>query len=205
MGRPVESPSGARGRRRRRALCAARFLLLVLLFPRRGAPAAAAAAARPAGETCRRWRGGDPVPLAVFLCPEESDGADAALCCGTCARTYCCSSVEAWLDQRPCFRPGLQGEASPEDKSEYFLLGLVVSLMLVLLFGGLLLVSYESLECCVGPCEERQDPPPVMTMTLIPVSASEDPSRPSPLDFHVPSSSSEVLVLPSSDEDPLRD
>lgn len=85
------------------------------------------------------------------------------------------------------------------------MLGLVVVLTLFLFIACFLLVNYESIQRCVGYCMEQQDTTPVMAAVLHPVSSLEESLGPGPLDLHLPYSSCEILLPPSSEEDSQRD
>ncbi|XP_066570683.1 shisa family member 2a [Amia ocellicauda] len=70
---------------------------LVLLTWACGPDAVAAA-----GEYCHGWADGYNVWHQGFQCPERHDGPAARYCCGTCALRYCCTALEARLDQGSC-------------------------------------------------------------------------------------------------------
>ncbi|KAM9539504.1 shisa family member 2a [Salvelinus alpinus] len=54
------------------------------------------------GEYCHGWSDSYKIWHKGFQCPEQYDGQDAKYCCGTCALRYCCTAVEARLDQSSC-------------------------------------------------------------------------------------------------------
>lgn len=59
-------------------------------------------AAEAAGEYCHGWMDSHNTWHRGFQCPEQYDGEEARYCCGTCSLRYCCTSVEARLDQSTC-------------------------------------------------------------------------------------------------------
>ncbi|XP_036404415.1 protein shisa-1-like [Megalops cyprinoides] len=54
------------------------------------------------GEYCHGWADAYNIWHNGFQCPERYDGQDAKYCCGTCTLRYCCTAVEARLDQTTC-------------------------------------------------------------------------------------------------------
>ncbi|XP_012675035.2 shisa family member 2a [Clupea harengus] len=74
-------------------LCALLVLLLDMSLP---------LCAEGAGEYCHGWSDSSNTWHRGFHCPEQYDGEDARYCCGTCTLRYCCTSVEARLDQSTC-------------------------------------------------------------------------------------------------------
>ena len=74
-------------------LCALLVLLLDMSLP---------FCAEGAGEYCHGWSDSSNTWHRGFHCPEQYDGEDARYCCGTCTLRYCCTSVEARLDQSTC-------------------------------------------------------------------------------------------------------
>uniref|UniRef100_A0ACB8FWW2 Uncharacterized protein n=1 Tax=Sphaerodactylus townsendi TaxID=933632 RepID=A0ACB8FWW2_9SAUR len=159
------------------------------------------------GETCRRWVEGDTVPADTFLCPEESDGAGAFFCCGTCARSYCCASLGERLDQRPCFREDRQGAPQPSPDvaaaSEWpgELMYAVLPLVLIVIMGtGIFALAYcNAFRHCRRFCKRREPPPPVVPIAAL--FSVERPPRPAHPDVSLPHPSRGMFVLPYSEED----
>lgn len=68
------------------------------------------------GEYCHGWQDSQGAWKEGFQCPEKIDAEDAIICCGKCELRYCCSSVDARLDQGSCENDRETQEAGAENK-----------------------------------------------------------------------------------------
>lgn len=90
--------------------------------------------AEASGEFCHGWRDSQGAWKEGFQCPEKIDAEDAIICCGKCELRYCCSSMEARLDQGSCDNdrqaeePGTGGKDSKDSDAGRRLLSSSVSL-----------------------------------------------------------------------------
>lgn len=68
------------------------------------------------GEYCHGWQDSQGAWKEGFQCPEKIDAEDAIICCGKCELRYCCSSVDARLDQGSCENDREAQEPGAENK-----------------------------------------------------------------------------------------
>lgn len=68
------------------------------------------------GEYCHGWQDSQGAWKEGFQCPEKIDAEDAIICCGKCELRYCCSSVDARLDQGNCENDQEAREPGAENK-----------------------------------------------------------------------------------------
>ncbi|XP_042325417.1 protein shisa-3 homolog [Sceloporus undulatus] len=101
-----------------------------------------------------------------FLCPERFDGADATICCGSCALRYCCAAPEARLEQGACDQdregggpqhpfPGAEAAAAAAQPI-YVPFLIVGSIFIAFIFVG----SFVAVYCCtcLRPKQTLQQP-----------------------------------------------
>lgn len=69
------------------------------------------------GEYCHGWIDGAGKWHDGFQCPEDYDGADAAICCGSCSLRYCCAATAARLAQGRCTNDRERHDVNPASPS----------------------------------------------------------------------------------------
>ncbi|KAI1898899.1 hypothetical protein AGOR_G00077150 [Albula goreensis] len=101
------------------------------------------------GEYCHGWADADNWHKG-FQCPERYDGEEARYCCGTCTLRYCCTAVEARLDQTTCdndnffdFENDMQTNKTPPQVPMYLPFLIVAST-----FVSFVLVGSVVAACC---------------------------------------------------------
>ncbi|XP_030648168.1 shisa family member 2a [Chanos chanos] len=153
------------------------------------------------GEYCHGWSDSYNSWHRGFQCPERYDGEEARYCCGTCALRYCCTSVEARLDQSTC-DVDQNHDSENEDKIRkmipnvpmYLPFVIVVSAFLSFVLMGLL-VSVCCCQCLKPKAADRQ-PGPVQAQTGLLASGTSSPESSTPSRS---SSSGAAPQLPAAD------
>ncbi|XP_035267155.1 protein shisa-1-like [Anguilla rostrata] len=124
------------------------------------------------GEYCHGWTEAENWHKG-FQCPERYDGQDAKYCCGTCALRYCCTAIEARLDQTTCdndnfFEMGndMQANETPPQVPMYLPFVIVAST-----FVSFVLVGSVVAACCCRclkpkPGESRGESTPIQSHLL---------------------------------------
>ncbi|XP_061089542.1 protein shisa-1-like [Conger conger] len=139
------------------------------------------------GEYCHGWTDSDNWHKG-FQCPERHDGQDAKYCCGTCILRYCCTAIEARLDQTTCNNDNFfdmendrEGNKTPPQVPMYLPFVIVAST-----FVSFVLVGSIVAACCCRclkpkPGECRSESAPIQSHLLEsgPSSEGAAPSCPS--------------------------
>lgn len=116
--------------------------------------------AEASGEFCHGWRDSQGAWKEGFQCPEKIDAEDAIICCGKCELRYCCSSMEARLDQGSCDNdrqaeePGTGGKDSKDsDAVPIYVPFLIVGSV----FVAFILVGSAVAVCCCRCLRPKQE------------------------------------------------
>ncbi|KAM9324052.1 protein shisa-1-like [Gastrophryne carolinensis] len=123
-----------------------------------------------------RWHPG-------FQCPERYDPPEATYCCGSCSLRYCCSAIEARLDQGLC--PSSGAEEAPGDGGAAVELPPAVPTYVPFLLVGSMFVTFVIVGSLVGVCccrclkpdEETPIGATAQQSRLLDTEASTDTSR----------------------------
>ncbi|XP_003968005.1 protein shisa-2 [Takifugu rubripes] len=112
------------------------------------------------GEYCHGWQDSQGAWKEGFQCPEKIDAEDAIICCGKCELRYCCSSVDARLDQGSCEndqeaqKPG----AENKDNKESDAVPIYVPFLIVgSVFVAFILVGSGVAVCCCRCLRPKQE------------------------------------------------
>ncbi|KAG5284461.1 hypothetical protein AALO_G00026970 [Alosa alosa] len=133
-----------------------------------------------AGEYCHGWSDSYNTWHRGFQCPEQYDGEEARYCCGTCTLRYCCTSVEARLDQSTCdpddFSNG-KVRTMTSNVPTYLPFVIVVSAFLSFVLVG----TVVSVCCChcLKPKSAERHSGPTQTSLLEPGGAAAESLTPS--------------------------
>ncbi|XP_005998270.1 shisa family member 2a [Latimeria chalumnae] len=151
------------------------------------AAASVLALVKGSGEYCHGWSDNSGTWHEGFQCPEKYDEAEATFCCGTCNLRYCCSVLEARLDQGLCYNDHYldletEGQASKKPPAvPMYLPFLVVGSVFVtfVVVGALIAIC-----CCrcLKPKEDQQNESLPIQSRLLgsgPLAEAMTPSRPS--------------------------
>ncbi|XP_061615069.1 protein shisa-2 [Phyllopteryx taeniolatus] len=112
------------------------------------------------GEYCHGWHDAQGAWKEGFQCPEKIDGLDAIICCGKCELRYCCSSMDARLDQGNCdndrraLEPGNEGK---ETKDSGAVPIYVPFLIVGSVFVAFILVGSVVAMCCCRCLRPKQE------------------------------------------------
>ncbi|XP_053547662.1 protein shisa-1-like [Bombina bombina] len=140
------------------------------------------------GEYCHGWADVQGSWHPGFQCPERYDPGEATFCCGSCSLRYCCSTIEARLDQGLCPSEeelDVPGVELPPSVPTYFPFLLVGSVFVSFVITG----SLVGLCCCkcLKPDDTQGSGPLPIQSRLLDVEPSTDLSR------HSSSSSNSVI------------
>ncbi|MBN3319775.1 SHSA1 protein, partial [Atractosteus spatula] len=137
------------------------------------------------GEYCHGWVDVYNVWHKGFQCPERFDGEEARFCCGTCILRYCCTAVEARLDQGACdndnffeFESDDPASKNPPQLPTYLPFLIVASVFVSFVIIG----SFIAICCCqcLRPkAEDRQNGPLPIQSRLLESGPSSDARTPS--------------------------
>lgn len=109
------------------------------------------------GEYCHGWIDGAGKWHDGFQCPEDYDGADAAICCGSCSLRYCCAATAARLAQGRCTNDRERHDVNPAAQPIYVPFLIVGSIFIAFIILGSLVAVY----CCTCLRPKQPNPQPM--------------------------------------------
>ncbi|XP_075691870.1 protein shisa-1-like [Rhinoderma darwinii] len=135
------------------------------------------------GEYCHGWTDNYGSWHPGFQCPERYDHVEATYCCGSCSLRYCCTAIEARLDQGLC--PSEEQEDMLREGVPAIEMPAAVPTYLPFLLVGTIFVSFVIVGALVGVCccrclrpeEETQINGPAPQSRLLDTGPSTDVSR----------------------------